>query len=100
MITTNSFQVSWVNGPPTFTDGRVVTHYRVSVTPADESASQTYDVPATAWTSHTFNGLGTGIVHNVRIDALVSTNGAAAEVVDVNTQIDVTTCRCNFRFYL
>ena len=99
MITTNSFQISWVNGPPTFNDGRVVTHYRVTVTPADGTPTQTFDVPAAAGTSHVFNGLSTGIVHNVRIDALVSTNGAAAQVVDVNTQIDVTTRRCNLRFY-
>ena len=75
-----------------------MTAYKVTVTPADETPTQTFDVPATAGTSHMFNGLSTGIVHKVRIDALVSTNGAAAEVVDVNTQIDMITRRCNFKF--
>ncbi|XP_072028404.1 tenascin-like [Amphiura filiformis] len=89
-ITTDAFSIAWVNGPPTFNDGRRVTHYRVTVTPADGSAVQMFDVPAAALASHRFMGLSTGISHNVQIDAVVSNNGVQ-EVVDLTTMTDVIT---------
>ncbi|XP_072021314.1 fibronectin-like [Amphiura filiformis] len=89
-ITTDSFTIGWADGPPTFNDGRRVTHYRVTVTPADGSAVQMFDVPATAAAFHRFMGLSTGISHNVQIDAVVSNNGVQ-EVVDLTTMTDVVT---------